>query len=103
MSEEKTRIVRAEGIRLKLDADLLRRAEVLAKQMGMPTATMAAFALGQYVNQMEQAMGNQRLMFEQIGRGIGDQVGRDLRPVIDKFLDAFSESQNEGAQLPEAH
>lgn len=104
MSEEKTRVVRAEGLRLKLDPDLLQRAEILAKRMGMPTATMAAYAFGQFVCQQENALGAQERLFSSIGQ----QVGQDVVDAIKKLVGYVEQSQIDAeseadGQLPEAH
>lgn len=98
MSEEKTRVVRAEGLRLKLDPDLLQRAEKLAKRMGMPTATMAAYAFGQFVCQQENSLGAQERLFASIGQ----QVGQDVVDSIKKLVGYVEEAERNG-QLPGAH
>ena len=44
---------RTEGLRVKLSADMMLRLESISHSFGMPTSTLAAFAIAEFVNRAE--------------------------------------------------
>lgn len=57
--------------RVKLAPDLLDRLEVIANSYGMPTATLAAFAIAEWVNQKESTARNAKLGVVEAARKMG--------------------------------
>lgn len=44
---------RTEGLRVKLSPDMMSRLEIIADSFGMPTSTLAAYAIAEFVNRTE--------------------------------------------------
>lgn len=72
MDEQTTR--RNENVRVKLAPDMLERVERMARNYGMPTATLCAFAVAEWVAQKEHAQSLSRMAVADIGRKVGGEV-----------------------------
>lgn len=68
-SEDFTR--RTGDCRVKLSPDMLQRLESLADSYGMPTATLAAFAIAEWVNQKETNARNAKIAIVEAARKMG--------------------------------
>lgn len=69
--------------RIKLAPDMMERLEALAKANGFPVATMAAVAVGEWVNTKEQAQRNQRMLMLDVGRQIGGGMQKMFEAMAD--------------------
>ena len=73
---ERSLLRRTGDCRVKLDPDMLERLEKLAKAYGFPVATMAAMAIGEWVNGKEQSAAHQRMLMVDVGRRIAGDLGQ---------------------------
>jgi hypothetical protein len=62
---------RTDSVRVKLSPDMLERVERMANNYGMPTATLCAFAVAEWVGQKENGIAMSRMAVMDIGRKIG--------------------------------
>jgi len=73
MNETTTR--RTDNVRVKLAPDMMERLERMAGNYGMPTATLCAFAIAEWVNGKENNLAMSRMAVMDMGRKMGGQVG----------------------------
>lgn len=73
MNDTTTR--RTDNVRVKLAPDMMERLERMASNYGMPTATLCAFAIAEWVSGKENQVAVSRMAVMDMGRKIGGQVG----------------------------
>jgi len=69
-----TRITRDEILRIKVAPDILRRLEALAFRFGLPSSTLAAYAVAQWLAQQEQGASVAQAVAKEIGGHAGDVI-----------------------------
>lgn len=67
---ERERQLRTDSFRVRLSPEMMARFTVIAEFYGMPPATMAAFAVGEFVQRKE----TERRMVSEATQGIGGQL-----------------------------
>lgn len=80
MSETITR--RTNNIRVKLAPDMSERLESMADKYGMPTATLAAFAIAEWLTGKENGLMLSRMAVLDVCRKVGGQVSEMLNQVV---------------------
>jgi len=73
------RITRDEILRIKVAPDILRRLEALALRFGLPSSTLAAYAVAQWLAQQEQG--------SQLAEAVAKQIGGDAGDVLRRLLE----------------
>ena len=73
------RVTRDETLRIKVAPDIVRRLEALAVRFGLPSSTLAAYAVAQWLAQQEQGAN----IAEAIAKEVGGQAGDVIRKLID--------------------
>ena len=73
------RITRDEILRIKVAPDILRRLEALAVRFGLPSSTLAAYAVAQWLAQQEQG--------SQLAEAVAKQIGGDAGDVLRRLLE----------------
>ena len=87
----KTDFQRTDSIRVRLSADLMERFEVIASRYGIAPATLATFAIAQFVHQedykirvVDMAVSGMSELFNELFSG--DTIDRIVQPVLQNFL-----------------
>lgn len=80
MNDSTTR--RTDNVRVKLAPDLMERMERMAGNYGMPTATLCAFAIAEWLNGKENSLAMSRLAVLDMGRKMGGQVSEMLEQMV---------------------
>ena len=80
------RITRDETLRIKVAADIVRRLETLAGRFGLPSSTLAAYAVAQWLAQQEQGMKVAEAVAKEIGGHAGDVI-RQLVEMVESGQD----------------
>ena len=73
------KVTRDETLRIKVAPDILRRLEALAVRFGLPSSTLAAYAVAQWLAQQEQGAN----MVEAVAREIGGNAGDMLEKLLE--------------------
>lgn len=73
------RVTRDETLRIKVAPDIVRRLEALAVRFGLPSSTLAAYAVAQWLAQQEQGAN----MVEAVAREIGGNAGDMLEKLLE--------------------
>jgi predicted transcriptional regulator len=73
------RVTRDETLRIKVAPDIVRRLEALAVRFGLPSSTLAAYAVAQWLAQQEQGAN----MVEAVAREIGGNAGEMLETLLE--------------------
>ena len=73
------RVTRDETLRIKVAPDIVRRLEALAVRFGLPSSTLAAYAIAQWLAQQEQGAN----MVEAVAREIGGNAGDMLEKLLE--------------------
>lgn len=73
------KVTRDETLRIKVAPDILRRLEALASRFGLPSSTLAAYAVAQWLAQQEQGS----KIAEAVAKEIGGQAGDMIRQFMD--------------------
>ena len=73
------RVTRDETLRIKVAPDIVRRLEALAVRFGLPSSTLAAYAIAQWLAQQEQGAN----MVEAVAREIGGNAGEMLEKLLE--------------------
>ena len=73
------KVTRDETLRIKVAPDILRRLEQLALRFGLPSSTLAAYAVAQWLAQQEQGAN----MVEAVAREIGGNAGEMLEKLLE--------------------
>ena len=73
------KVTRDEVLRIKVAPDILRRLEALALRFGLPSSTLAAYAIAQWLAQQEQGAN----MVEAVAREIGGNAGEMLEKLLE--------------------
>ena len=73
------KVTRDEVLRIKVAPDILRRLEALALRFGLPSSTLAAYAVAQWLAQQEQGS----KIAEAVGKEIGGQAGDVIRQLVE--------------------
>lgn len=94
---EKESVRRTGDCRIKLAPMMLERLEKMADLYGMPSATLAAFALAEWINQKDNALQLGRMAVMDIGRKVGGALEEQLKDVVDSPDFARMALQAEGA------
>lgn len=71
MNDTTTR--RTDNVRVKLSPDMMQRVDRMAASYGMPTATLCAFAIAEWVAGKENSLALGRMAVMDIGRKVGGQ------------------------------
>lgn len=71
-------IKRSDSLRVKVSPDMNERITRLAGLLGLPSSTLAALAIGQWVANQERALGATDRMVEAIGQTLGDEIGAEV-------------------------
>ncbi len=74
------RVTRDETLRIKVAPDIVRRLEALATRFGLPSSTLAAYAVAQWLAQQEQGAN----VAQAIAKEIGGQAGDVIRLLIEQ-------------------
>lgn len=84
-------LARTQSIRVKLSPDMLKRVESFSESYGMPVATLAAFALANWVNQQETQQKMTRLAVMEVTRqGMAQFSGEALEKALTAALPAIT-------------
>lgn len=94
---EKESVRRTGDCRIKLSPDMLKRLEMTADMYGMPSATLAAFALAEWLNQKEHQLSLSRMAVMDIGRKVGGAVEAQLAELVETPEFSRSVLQTSGA------
>lgn len=73
------KVTRDETLRIKVAPDILRRLESLALRFGLPSSTLAAYAVAQWLAQQEQGAN----IAEAVAKEIGGHAGDVIRQLIE--------------------
>ena len=73
------KVTRDETLRIKVAPDIVRRLEALAVRFGLPSSTLAAYAVAQWLAQQEQGAN----MVEAVAREIGGNAGDMLEKLLE--------------------
>jgi len=76
------RVTRDETLRIKVAPDILRRLEALALRFGLPSSTLAAYAVAQWLSQQEQGANVAQAVAKEIGGHAGEML-RDLLQMVE--------------------
>lgn len=76
------KVTRDETLRIKVAPDILRRLESLALRFGLPSSTLAAYAVAQWLAQQEQGANVAQAIAKEIGGHAGDVI-RQLVEMVD--------------------
>lgn len=76
------RVTRDETLRIKVAPDILRRLEALAPRFGLPSSTLAAYAVAQWLSQQEQGANVAQAVAKEIGGHAGEML-RDLLQMVE--------------------
>lgn len=74
-----TKMKREDVLRLKVSPDIKSRLERLSGLLGMPPSTLAAFAIGMWITQQENAFSMLDKMADRVGFHLGDVAAAQLR------------------------
>jgi hypothetical protein len=78
-----TTVRRTDSVRVKLAPDMLDRVEKLANLYGMPTATLCAFAVAEWISGKENALQLSRMAVMDIGRKVGGAIETQMQALAD--------------------
>ena len=81
MNDTTTR--RTDNVRVKLAPDMMERLERMAGNYGMPTATLCAFAIAEWVTGKENNLAMSRMAVMDMGRKMGGQIGDMISQMAD--------------------
>lgn len=81
MNDSTTR--RTDNVRVKLAPDMMERVERMACNYGMPTATLCAFAIAEWVAGKENNLALARMSVMDIGRKVGGQVSDIIQQILE--------------------
>lgn len=68
------KVTRDETLRIKVAPDILRRLEALSVRFGLPSSTLAAYAVAQWLAQQEQGANVAQAVAKEIGGHAGDVI-----------------------------
>lgn len=84
-------IARTQSIRVKLSPEMLKRVEGFSESYGMPVATLAAFALANWINQQETQQKMTRLaVLEATRQGFSQFTGEAMEKALTAALPAIT-------------
>ncbi len=94
---------RTGSMRVRLSPEMLERFEALAKRYGMPSATLAAFAIARFVQAEETnrmlVMDTARRQAELLGEQMTDErMERLFGPMFENMLSMFQHTQVAGGE-----
>ena len=75
------RVTRDETLRIKVAPDIVRRLEALATRFGLPSSTLAAYAVAQWLAQQEQGANIAEAVAKEIGGHAGDVIRQRIEMV----------------------
>ena len=93
---EKESVRRTGDCRIKLAPVMMERLEKMADLYGMPSATLAAFALAEWINQKDNALSMSRMAVMDIGRKVGGALEEQLKELAESPEFAQQTLQAEG-------
>lgn len=73
------RIKRDESIRVSVSAGTKERLQRVADALGMPVATIAGVAIGQYIATQERTLGAIESMTDKMAQAVGGEPGEQLK------------------------
>ena len=80
---EKESVRRTGDCRIKLAPVMMERLERMADLYGMPSATLAAFALAEWINQKDNTLSLSRMAVMDIGRKVGGAIEEQLKDLAE--------------------
>ena len=75
------KVTRDETLRIKVAPDIVRRLEQLALRFGLPSSTLAAYAVAQWLAQQEQGANMAQAVAKETGGNAGDVLRKMLELV----------------------
>lgn len=73
------KVTRDETLRIKVAPDIVRRLEQLALRFGLPSSTLAAYAVAQWLAQQEQGV----VVAQAVAKEIGGNAGQVLTKLLE--------------------
>lgn len=81
MNDTTTR--RTDNVRVKLAPDMMERLERMASNYGMPTATLCAFAIAEWLAGKENNLALSRMAVMDMGRKMGGHVAEMITQIVE--------------------
>lgn len=78
------KVKRAGSIRVSITEETKQRLQRVADAFGMPAATVASLAIGQYVAQRERELGAVELMSTKVAESVEATFGEQMRLMLTK-------------------
>lgn len=78
------KVKRAGSIRVSITEETKQRLQRVADAFGMPAATVASLAIGQYVAQRERELGAVDTISTKVVEAIGPELGEQMRLMLTK-------------------
>lgn len=82
---------RSNAMRLSVADGMAERLEAVAKLYGIPPATLAALAVGEYVSKHEANLGIQQKIADAMADSVGGQIGEQLKMMFKAELEKADE------------
>jgi predicted transcriptional regulator len=78
------KVKRAGSIRVSITEETKQRLQRVADAFGMPAATVASLAIGQYVAQRERELGAVELVSSKVAESVEATLGEQMRLMLSK-------------------
>lgn len=78
------KVKRAGSIRVSITEETKQRLQRVADAFGMPAATVASLAIGQYVAQRERELGAVELVSSKVAESVEATLGEQMRLMLTK-------------------
>jgi len=78
------KVKRAGSIRVSITEETKQRLQRVADAFGMPAATVASLAIGQYVAQRERELGAVELVSSKVAESVEETLGEQMRLMLTK-------------------
>lgn len=76
------RVKRDDSLRINMSTETKERLQRVADAFGMPPATIAALAIGQYIAQQERTLVAVESMTDKMAQAVGGELGEQLKLFI---------------------
>ena len=73
------RVKRDDSLRINMSTETKERLQRVADAFGMPPATIAALAIGQYIAQQERTLVAVESMTDKMAQAVGGELGEQLK------------------------
>lgn len=73
------RVKRDDSLRINMATETKERLQRVADAFGMPPATLAALAIGQYIAQQERTLVAVESMTDKMAQAVGGELGEQLK------------------------